>query len=117
MATPTGQFVARWQAASQAAKPAGSAVTAEQALATPELKALLDEFAAVAGAYRRQLLDARAAGKPPRACPPSQVDLTVDAVLAEVQTLPAAWQSREFADSFGAVMDKRYPCASLSARG
>lgn len=114
-ATPTGVFVARWAAASRVAKPAGSTATAEQTLATPELKALLDEFATVAGDYRRQVIEARAAGKPPRACPPKNVELTIDGVLAEIRRLPPAWQSRDFAESFGAVMDKRYPCTAGSS--
>ena len=116
-ATPTGQFVSRWQAASQAAKAAAKTTTAEQALASPELKTLMDEFAAVAGNYRRQILDARVAGRPPRACPPAEVDLTVESILAQIPKLPPVWQTRDFADSFGAIMDKRYPCPSVNTSG
>lgn len=107
-ATQTGTFIALWDAASRARAVDGK--TAAQTLATPKLKALLDEFASVAGAYRQQILDARAAGKTPRACPPKSLDLTVDAVVADVRALPPAWQTRDFAESFGAALDKRYPC-------
>ncbi|AJP72438.1 hypothetical protein [Sphingomonas hengshuiensis] len=109
-ATPTDQFIARWEAASRAPKQPG--VTAEQALATPELKALVEEFFAVANEYRRQILEARAAGTPPRACPPKSLDLSIDTVLADIRSLPTTWQSRDFADSFGAALDKRYPCSA-----
>lgn len=107
-ATPTGEFVARWDAASRASAVADK--SAIEVLATSELKALLDEFASVAGNYRQQILSARAAGKTPRACPPQSVDLTIDAVVADVRALPPEWQKRDFADSFAVVLDKRYPC-------
>lgn len=113
-ATPTGEFIARWDAASR--KPKVEGKTAIETMATPEVLALVNEFGVVAGTYRDQILKARAAGQPPRACPPKEVDLTIDAVLAEVRALPVAWRSRDFAESFGAVMDKRYPCAGGSVR-
>lgn len=115
-ATPTGEFVARWQAASQVAKPASGTPNAGEILARPEIKALLEEFMSAAMNYRRQILDARAAGRPPRACPPKEFNVTTDAVLADIRALPPEWQSRDFADSLGATIDRRYPCTGKEAK-
>ena len=117
-AMPTAEFVERWNNASnaiaQAAEQSGGQMTAEQAM-TPEVRQLIEEFSAIGDSYRREIMDARAAGDIPRACPPKEVDLTINVVVAEAAALGPEWQSREFGESFAAVMDMRYPCAGSSS--
>jgi hypothetical protein len=108
-AMPTAAFIARWHAAASVAKTAGR--TPDQIAQSPELKTLFAEFSEAAQRYRRAVVSARAAGTP-RACPPSDVNLSVDGVLADIERLPAPWKTRDFADSFAAAMDRRYPCTT-----
>jgi hypothetical protein len=113
LAMPAGEFVTRWQAASKVSMRAG--LTPEQIAASPELKTLFAEFSTAARNYRQQVLSARAAGTQPRACPPKDVNLSVDGVIADVEHLPAGWQSRELSDTFADAMDHRYPCTAGAA--
>lgn len=110
-AMPTSEFISRWQAASHLSRKPGQQLTAAEIADTPEIRLLFGEFSAVAHAYRQQIVDARAAGRQPRACPPKDVDLTIDGVIAEIGRLPGDWRSRDLTSSFGAAMDHRFPCA------
>ena len=111
-AMPTSAFISRWEAASHLSKDQAQGLTAAAVANRPEVKALFVEFSDAAQAYRRQILDARTAGRAPRACPPKDVNLTIDGVVADIRRLPADWQSRELSDSFGAAMDRRFPCST-----
>ncbi len=111
MAMPASQFILEWRAASKG--PVTDAPrSAEMAAADPRLRRLAAEFSAALDRYRGELLDARAAGKPTRSCPPKEVSLTVDDMVAEIERLPTSWQHREFSDAFAKAMDTRYPCAA-----
>jgi hypothetical protein len=113
-AMPTGEFITRWQAASRVSISTG--LTPEQIAASPELKALFAEFSTAARSYQQQVLSARTAGTQPRACPPKDVNLSVDGVIADLKRLPAGWQSSELSDTFAAAMDRRYPCTAGAAQ-
>ncbi len=110
-AMPASQFIEKWRAVSTGPAANGPR-SAEMAAADPQIQVLTAEFAAALQAYRGQLLEARALGKPTRSCPPKEVKLTVDDMIADIERLPVSWQSREFSDAFGKAMNVRYPCAS-----
>ena len=114
IAMPTAQFISQWRLASRIS--GGKAPAPAEITKSPELQRLVGEFSSAAQTYRQQILSARTAGTSPRACPPKNVDLAIDGVIADVERLPAGWQSREFSDSFAAVMDRRYPCPPARAQ-
>lgn len=109
-AMPTGDFIARWKAASSISRAEAERLSKDRGNASPELQGLLAEFGSVAHQYQNQILSARASGTAARACPTGTVDLTVDGLVADLKRLPTEWQKRELADSFAEVMDRRYPC-------
>ncbi|WP_174297284.1 hypothetical protein [Sphingomonas bacterium] len=115
-AMPTSMFIARWQAASHVTQQEAQKATTSGIANSAEMQALIAEFSTAGSAYRQQILDARAAGRTPRACPPKDVNITVNDVIAEIARLPTSWQSRELSDSFGAAMDRRFPCPGPNSK-
>lgn len=109
-AMPTAEFIARWHAASRISKASG--LSPREVAALPEIKTLGSEFASAAYAYRQQILAARAAGRLPRACPPKDVDLSIDGIIADVERLPNGWQSRDLSDTLAQALDRRHPCGT-----
>ncbi len=105
-ATPTAEFVARWDALK---KNAGHA-SLQDIASRPEAKAYVREFGDAAMALKQKLAEAKNRNQPVDVCPPHEVKLDMEGVMADARQLPAAWQSRPFADSFAQIMKNRYPC-------
>ncbi|MDF0490150.1 hypothetical protein PX554_18650 [Sphingomonas sp. H39-1-10] len=105
-AMPTSEFVSRWKAVI----PNAQHLRPEEFANQPEVKALNAEFGKAFDQYKAAILKARADNAVPRSCPPKDANLQLNDILAAAEKLPADWQSREFTDSFGKIMDDRYPC-------
>jgi hypothetical protein len=110
LAMPTAQFVSRWKAVSKNPAHLSPDAYARQ----PEVKALTAELGKAFDAYKDSVLKARTDHVPPVSCPPKDLDLPIDQVIASAAGLPAQWQSREFTDSFQEIMKERYPCPAAS---
>lgn len=116
-AMPSAEFASRWRAASRVPMAVGAEVAKQTLSNSTELRALAAEFNRALQQYRGQILAAKSAGTKLRSCPPKELDITVDGVIADMSSLPAGWQMREVSETFGEVMDRRFPCGSGTAHG
>ena len=82
------------------------------AMTSPDLGLLRAEVQAAGESYRAEIEAAKAAGKPPRSCPPPKGQARVDSniLIASFQTSPPAKRSMSVKTAFYSFMDKRYPC-------
>lgn len=82
------------------------------AMMSPDLGLVRDEVKAASLAYRAEIDAARAAGKPPRACPPPKGKARIDAgtLIASFETIPPARRGMSVKAAFYSFMDKRFPC-------
>ncbi|HZE46717.1 MAG TPA: hypothetical protein VE087_07560 [Xanthobacteraceae bacterium] len=82
------------------------------AAASPDLALVRDEIKSSAVAYRADIEADRAAGKPPRSCPPPRGQAKIDSktLVASFETIPAANRDMSVKTAFYAFMDKRYSC-------
>ena len=82
------------------------------AMTSSDLPLIRAEVKDAGAAYRAQIEADRAAGKPPRACPPpigqAKIDSTV--VMAEFGAIPPAKRSISVKAAFYAMMDRRFAC-------
>ena len=82
------------------------------AMTSSDLPLVRDEIKGDAAAYRAQIEADKAAGKPPRACPPPPGTAKIDAgtLLTEFGAIPPAKRGVSVKAAFYAMMDRRYPC-------
>lgn len=82
------------------------------AMMSPDLGLLRTEIRTAADSYRADVDSRKAAGKPPRSCPPPKGQAKVDSntLIASFQTIPAGKRSMSVKTAFYSFMDKRYPC-------
>jgi len=106
MATTTGDFVAKWEEL----RKNPDHLSAQDFGQRADVQSFIHEFGDAASTLRKKLDDAKSRNQPVDICPPHEVKLGIDAILADARALPAAWQSRPFADSFAQIMKNHYPC-------
>lgn len=82
-----------------------------EVMRSDELALLSGLFARTAAAYRSEILEARTAGRQPRACLPEHGEMSGDGIVADIRSLPTAEQQADFAIVFGRLFDRKYPCA------
>lgn len=83
------------------------------AMASPDIKLLMEEVRVVSEQYRADLAIEKAAGKRPHSCPPPQGKTGISStdLITEFETIPAATARRtSVKTAFYAMMKKRFPC-------
>ena len=106
VAAPGDMSVAAYLAKAESLRGQGMA-----GLVSDDLGKLREEARGAGRAYRARLAADKAAGKPPRACPPAQIGLQPDQLLAHLRTYPVARRSRITLNTAMAEwIEKTYPC-------
>ena len=82
------------------------------AVTSPDLSLVRSEVKDAATAYRADLETDKAAGKPPRACPPPVGQTKIDGkvMMTEFEAIPPARRKVSVKTAFYAMMDRRFPC-------
>jgi len=82
------------------------------ALLMPDTRRLQGEAQTAFTAVRREIADARAAGRTPPACPPERINLNPRQFLGFLNGIPQARRQRmTVTDGVRAWMASRYPCS------
>lgn len=82
------------------------------AMGSSDLKLLRGHMLSVATDYRRDIDNARAAGKPPHSCPPpkGKTRMGSNELLTEFEKIPSAQRGISTRTAFYDMMKRRYPC-------
>jgi len=81
------------------------------ALLSGDMGLLKTEVRTAAAALKTERDAARQAGRQPAFCPPGQITLNANEVMAAMQAVPAAQRGRtEVRDALRQHMARRYPC-------
>ena len=105
-------FARDWRAVSKIPAVAGAArPTAEQVSSNPRIRALAAEFVSAVERYRNEIITARSNNMPPRSCPPKNVNLTIDNMVADIENLPKGSRTQDLYLAISQILDEKFRCA------
>ncbi len=81
------------------------------AMFSSDLKPIMSEMKRVVGQYKVDLAQDRAAGRPPRSCPPKgKYSVKPDEFLSALRAIPANQRGIDMVEAFHRYMAAKHPC-------